>query len=111
LVLISHRCPESLPYVTCLCLATPAASHLHSRIESLSSDPQGGIVASMPAGSLFGVLAVGRLADTIRRRATIQLSSLFWVLGQSSSALQWYTPFVPSIANAIELFDYRTEEC
>ncbi|PVG01236.1 general substrate transporter [Serendipita vermifera] len=42
---------------------------------------QGGIVASMPAGSLFGALAVGRLADVLGRKKTIQLAGIVWVIG------------------------------
>ncbi|KAG8832377.1 hypothetical protein FRC17_001424 [Serendipita sp. 399] len=44
-------------------------------------DAQGGIVASMPAGSLFGALAVGKLADILGRKLTIQLSGVIWVIG------------------------------
>ena len=39
---------------------------------------QGGIVASMPAGSLMGALAVTQLADRIGRKKTIILSGLIW---------------------------------
>lgn len=46
-----------------------------------NSDAQGGIVASMPAGSLFGALACTRLADALGRKKTIQLSGMFWVIG------------------------------
>lgn len=46
-----------------------------------NSDAQGGIVASMPAGSLFGALACTRLADVLGRKKTIQLSGVIWVIG------------------------------
>jgi MFS family permease len=50
----------------------------------------------MPFGSLFGALAVGRLADIIGRRATIQLSGVIWVLGsilQCASVVRLFPPF------------------
>ncbi|KAF5372329.1 hypothetical protein D9615_009264 [Tricholomella constricta] len=42
---------------------------------------QGGIVASMPAGSLFGALLVTQLADRIGRKKTIILAGIVWVIG------------------------------
>jgi len=45
------------------------------------STAQGAIVASMPAGSLFGALAVTSLADRIGRKKTIILASIIWVIG------------------------------
>jgi len=42
---------------------------------------QGGIVAAMPAGSLFGALMVTQLADKIGRKKTIILAGLFWIVG------------------------------
>ncbi|KAH9829055.1 general substrate transporter [Rhodofomes roseus] len=42
---------------------------------------QGGIVASMPAGSFAGALAVTYLADRIGRKWTIISSGWIWVLG------------------------------
>lgn len=35
----------------------------------------------MPAGSLFGALAVTSLADRIGRKNTIILASIIWVIG------------------------------
>lgn len=49
----------------------------------------------MPAGSLLGALAVGSLADTIGRRATIQLSGLIWVLGSILQCASVVRPFCP----------------
>ncbi|KAF9022790.1 general substrate transporter [Hymenopellis radicata] len=46
-----------------------------------SSNAQGAIVASMPAGSLVGALMVTQLADRIGRKKTIILSGLIWVIG------------------------------
>ncbi|KAH7882351.1 general substrate transporter [Phlebopus sp. FC_14] len=46
-----------------------------------TSNIQGAIVACMPAGSLFGALAVTSLADQIGRKNTILLSSLIWIIG------------------------------
>ncbi|KAF8838920.1 MFS general substrate transporter, partial [Paxillus ammoniavirescens] len=45
------------------------------------SNAQGAIVASMPAGSLVGALAVTSLADRIGRKNTIILASAIWVIG------------------------------
>ena len=46
-----------------------------------SSPSQGAIVASMPAGSFFGALAVSKLADVIGRKWTIIISGWIWVIG------------------------------
>ncbi|CAL1712087.1 unnamed protein product [Somion occarium] len=45
------------------------------------SNAQGAIVASMPAGSLVGALAVTALADKLGRKRTIILSGWIWVIG------------------------------
>jgi len=42
---------------------------------------QGAIVASMPAGSLIGALAVTQLADKLGRKKTIILAGMIWVIG------------------------------
>ncbi len=42
---------------------------------------QGGITASMPAGSLVGSLCSSFLADRLSRRNAIQIGSLIWILG------------------------------
>ncbi|KAF9967100.1 hypothetical protein BGZ70_000134 [Mortierella alpina] len=46
-----------------------------------SSSLQGGIVASMAAGSFAGALMAGPLGDKISRRRTIMLASLIWIVG------------------------------
>ncbi|KLO06147.1 general substrate transporter [Schizopora paradoxa] len=46
-----------------------------------AANPQGAIVASMPAGSFVGSLAVASLADKIGRKKTIILSGWIWVIG------------------------------
>ncbi|KAJ7133994.1 general substrate transporter [Mycena crocata] len=46
-----------------------------------ASNPQGAIVASMPAGSFVGALMVTQLADRLGRKRTVQLSGLIWVIG------------------------------
>lgn len=46
-----------------------------------TSNPQGAIVASMPAGSFVGALAVTKLADWMGRKKTIILSGIVWVIG------------------------------
>ncbi|KAK7040396.1 high affinity glucose transporter [Paramarasmius palmivorus] len=42
---------------------------------------QGAMVASMPAGSLVGALAVTQLGDRLGRKKTIMLAALIWVVG------------------------------
>ncbi|KAF5354221.1 hypothetical protein D9756_006878 [Leucocoprinus leucothites] len=46
-----------------------------------TSDAQGAIVASMPAGSFVGALLVTQLADRIGRRPTVILAGIIWVIG------------------------------
>ena len=45
------------------------------------SNAQGAIVASMPAGSFVGALAVSKLADLIGRKWTIIIAGWIWVVG------------------------------
>ncbi|KAH7077750.1 general substrate transporter [Paraphoma chrysanthemicola] len=42
---------------------------------------QGGITASMPAGSLFGALCSSFIADRLSRRTAIQIAALVWIVG------------------------------
>jgi len=42
---------------------------------------QGGITCAMPAGSLIGALSSSYIADRYSRRASIQIASLFWIVG------------------------------
>lgn len=42
---------------------------------------QGGITASMPAGSLVGSLISSFIADKLSRRTAIQISALIWIIG------------------------------
>ncbi|KAG0207179.1 hypothetical protein BGX28_001517 [Mortierella sp. GBA30] len=46
-----------------------------------SSSLQGGIVASMAAGSFFGALLAGPLGDRISRKRTIMLAASIWIVG------------------------------
>ncbi|KAI0788413.1 general substrate transporter [Fomes fomentarius] len=46
-----------------------------------NSNAQGAIVASMPAGSFVGALAVSKLADLIGRKWTIIIAGWIWVVG------------------------------
>lgn len=46
-----------------------------------SGTRQGGITASMPAGSLVGALASSFLADRLSRRNAIQIAALIWIVG------------------------------
>lgn len=48
---------------------------------SPSGTRQGGITASMPAGSLVGALASSFLADRLSRRNAIQIAALIWIIG------------------------------
>ena len=42
---------------------------------------QGGITASMPAGSLVGALCSSFLADRLSRKTAIQIAALVWIIG------------------------------
>lgn len=42
---------------------------------------QGGITASMPAGSLVGSLISSYLADYYGRKISIQIASVIWIIG------------------------------
>lgn len=46
-----------------------------------NSDTQGGITASMSAGSFIGSLAAGWLCDHMGRRGILQVASVIWVIG------------------------------
>ncbi|KAF9559621.1 hypothetical protein EC968_006521 [Mortierella alpina] len=46
-----------------------------------SSSLQGGIVASMAAGSFLGALLAGPLGDRISRKRTIMLAAIIWIVG------------------------------
>ncbi|KAG0280921.1 hypothetical protein BGZ95_007956 [Linnemannia exigua] len=46
-----------------------------------SSSLQGGIVASMAAGSFCGALLAGPLGDKISRKRTIMLAATIWIIG------------------------------
>jgi MFS family permease len=46
-----------------------------------SGTRQGGITASMPAGSLVGALSSSFLADRLSRRTAIQIAALVWIIG------------------------------
>lgn len=45
------------------------------------STEQGGITASMSAGSFIGALVAGYLADKFGRRKALQIASVIWVIG------------------------------
>ncbi|TGO18265.1 hypothetical protein BTUL_0011g00710 [Botrytis tulipae] len=46
-----------------------------------SPDVQGGITASMPAGSWLGALLSGYISDILGRKRAIQIGSVIWILG------------------------------
>jgi MFS family permease len=48
---------------------------------SPDSTKQGGITASMSAGSFIGALAAGFLADHLGRRKALQIASVIWIIG------------------------------
>jgi MFS family permease len=45
------------------------------------STEQGGITASMSAGSFVGALAAGVLADRLGRRYSLMIASIIWIIG------------------------------
>lgn len=45
------------------------------------SNRQGGITASMSAGSFIGSLAAGYLCDRVGRRGVLKIASVIWVIG------------------------------
>lgn len=45
------------------------------------STTQGGITASMSAGSFIGALAAGYLADRLGRRGAIKVAAIVWIVG------------------------------
>ena len=45
------------------------------------SNQQGGITASMPAGSFIGALLAGLIADRLGRKLAIQIASIVWIIG------------------------------
>lgn len=45
------------------------------------SNTQGGITASMSAGSFIGSLAAGYICDRIGRRGILRVASVIWVIG------------------------------
>ncbi|KAL1624757.1 high affinity glucose transporter [Neofusicoccum ribis] len=49
--------------------------------DSPASYRQGGITASMPAGSLVGALCSSFIADKYSRRTAIQVASIIWIIG------------------------------
>ncbi|KAK9797673.1 putative Major facilitator superfamily (MFS) profile domain-containing protein [Seiridium cardinale] len=53
---------------------------------SPDSATQGGITASMSAGSLVGALAAGFLADRLGRRGALQIASLVFIVGAALQA-------------------------
>jgi MFS family permease len=59
-------------------LGTPAYQHYFGRP---AGTRQGGITASMPAGSLVGALSSSFLADRLSRRTAIQIAALVWIIG------------------------------
>lgn len=46
-----------------------------------SSSVQGGITASMSAGSWLGALLSGFISDRLGRKSAIQIASVLWIIG------------------------------
>jgi hypothetical protein len=42
---------------------------------------QGGLTCAMPFGSLVGALCSSFIADKFSRRTSIQVASIFWIVG------------------------------
>jgi MFS family permease len=59
-------------------LGTPAYKNYFG---NPSGTRQGGITASMPAGSLVGALSSSFLADRLSRRNAVQIAALIWIVG------------------------------
>ena len=55
--------------------------HYLNQYHHPTSDAQGAITASMPAGSFVGALIVSQLADRIGRKNAVILSGIIWVIG------------------------------
>jgi MFS family permease len=49
--------------------------------DSPNSTEQGGITASMSAGSFVGALAAGWIADRLGRKGAIQVAAIIWIIG------------------------------
>ena len=58
------------------------------------STKQGGITASMSAGSFVGALLAGGLADRLGRKGALKVASVIWVIG---AALQCSSQNVPHL--------------
>lgn len=48
---------------------------------SPNSNLQGGITASMSAGSFAGAIAAGFISDSIGRRLSLMIASVVWIIG------------------------------
>ncbi|KAK9413098.1 putative Major facilitator superfamily (MFS) profile domain-containing protein [Seiridium unicorne] len=70
-----------------------------------SPNVQGGITASMPAGSWLGALASGFLSDILGRKTSIQIGSIIWVIGSIISCASVNIPMliVGRIINGISV--------
>ncbi|KAL1751284.1 general substrate transporter [Schizophyllum commune] len=55
--------------------------HYLNQYHHPTSDAQGAITASMPAGSFVGALIVSQLADRVGRKNAVILSGIIWVIG------------------------------
>jgi len=81
------------------------------KLSQPSSDAQGAIVASMPAGSFVGALLVTQLADRIGRKPTIVLSGLVWVIGSILQCASVVCVFTFPFVCIIQRFSTRTAVC
>lgn len=72
---------------------------------------EGAIVASMPAGSLVGALAVTALADIFGRKKTIILSGWIWVIGSILQCASIVSAYFPKLRMDFQLRERRTAVC
>jgi MFS family permease len=55
---------------------------------------QGGITASMSAGSLIGAIIAGFLSDRFGRRHAVQIAALIWLVGSSICSASQNVPML-----------------
>ncbi|KAK7511504.1 glucose transporter [Phyllosticta citriasiana] len=55
----------------------------HDYFNNPSSDLQGGITASMSAGSFAGALAAGFLSDRLGRKRAMEIAAFIWLIGSA----------------------------
>lgn len=74
------RTPSNILFANVYCIQN---SHYKEVFDYPGPNVQGAIVASIPAGSLVGSLAVTWLGDKIGRKRTIIIAGIIWVVGST----------------------------